>query len=83
MQTTNKNFNVGDSIRIVVNSHKGCDDGFDYDYFDKYIGKETKIIANNGINVDGVPCYYTNIDDWDGHSNQKLSVSANDIEHVN
>jgi len=57
-------FKVGDTIRVYQNTPIAEDSnhaGEDNSYFDEYIGRVGKIIALNGKNYDGVPCYVTDI----------------------
>jgi hypothetical protein len=68
-------FKIGDMILIARNSHNG-EDETRYDYFDKYVGKTAMITKYNGINEDGIACWYTDIDLRSG----KLSVCESDIE---
>ena len=71
-------FKIGDLVLIVKNSHSGLveEDGTTYGYFDQYVGKTAVITKYNGINEDGIACWYTDIEDRNG----KLSVCDSDIE---
>jgi hypothetical protein len=72
-------FKIGDLVLIARNSHSGLveEDGtIIYDYFDQYVGKTAVITKYNGINEDGVLCWYTDIEGRSG----KLSVCETDIE---
>ena len=71
-------FKIDDLILIARNTHKDLieEDGTRYDYFDKYVGKTAVITKYNGINEDGIACWYTDIECRNG----KLSVCESDIE---
>ena len=71
-------FKIGDLILIARNTHKDLieEDGTRYDYFDQYVSKTAVITKYNGVNGDGVLCWYTDIEDRNG----KLSVCESDIE---
>lgn len=76
-------FKIGDKVLIVQNSHRDLkeEDGIIYDYFNEYVGKLTTITGYNGVNVDDVPCYYTDIS-FPRNSDGNLSVCEEDIEHI-
>jgi hypothetical protein len=51
-------FKIGDKAIITKNTHKDLieDDGYTYDYFNKYIGKTITITGYSGQNEDGIHC---------------------------